>query len=195
MILYDRRASGHCWKVRLLLSFLGLSVDRREVDILKGEARTPAFLAINPRGEIPVLVDGDVVIADSQAILAYLARRHGSDWLPLEPVVLAGIMRWLAVAGQEMQRGTRAARGILRFGMPGDLAAAQAVTRSTLMMLDTHLAGRDWLVGDRPTIADVAIYPYAVLADEAGVPVADYPALAAWAERFRQLPGYVDLAA
>ncbi len=195
MILYDRRASGHCWKIRLLLSFLGLSVERREIDILKGEARTPAFLAINPRGEIPVLIDGDVVIADSQAILAYLARRHGPEWLPIEPVALAGVMRWLAVSGQEMQRGTRAARGILRFGLPGDLAAAQAVTRSTLTMIDAELAGRDWLVGERPTIADVAIYPYAVLADEAGVPVADFPALAAWAERFRSLPGYVDLAA
>jgi glutathione S-transferase len=190
MLLYDRRLSGHCWKVRLMLGFCGLAYERREIDILAGEARTPEFLRLSPRGEIPVLDDDGFIVWDSQAILGYLARRHAPSWLPLDPVPLAETLRWLSVAGVDMTSGVRAARAVVKFGMPGDLEKAQAIARRTIAMIETRLAGREWLVGDRPTIADVAIYPYTMLAPEAGVPLDERPAIQSWAARFAALPGY-----
>lgn len=195
LVLYDRRFSGHCWKIRLMLGFLGLVYERREIDILAGESRTPDFLAISPRGEIPVLADGATLLWDSQAILAYLARRHAPELLPLGPESLGQTLLWLSVAGSDMTRGVRAARAVLRFGLPGDLAAAQAVAQRTIGMIETRLAGRDWLVGEEATIADVAIYPYVVLAPEAGVSLDERPAIRAWIARFAALPGYVSIEA
>ncbi len=174
-----------------MLSFCGLAYQRREIDILAGAARTTEFLTLNPRGEVPVLAADGMTLFDSQAILGWLARRHRPEWLPLDPDAFARTLVWLSVAGADMTAGIRAARAVLKFGLPGDLATAQAIARRTLGTVEAGLAGHDWLGGSRPTIADVAIYPYASLADEAGLSLTEWPAVKAWAERFEALPGYV----
>lgn len=191
LLLYDRAVSGHCWKIRLFLGFLGLAHARREIDIMAGAHRTADYAAVNPRRHVPALRDGDTVVWDSQAILAYLALRYGHAWYPSEPAPHAEILGWLAVAGQDMTPGLRAARGIARFGLPGDLAAARAAGSATLDLLDAHLRAREWAVAGRPTIADVALYPYVKLAPEGGFDLAAWPAIGAWLARFEALPGYV----
>ena len=196
MRLYDFELSGNCYKVRLLLGMLGLDYERVPVDSSKGETQTPAFKTLNPRGQIPVLEDGELLLWDSLAILVYLARRYGDPeraggpWLPADAVGEARVMQWLALSENELLYGLARARSVLRFGRPFDLAACQTEGRAGLEVLEGHLTGRDWLEGEVVTIADIACYPYAALADEAGVALGPYPAVQAWLERFADLPAY-----
>lgn len=101
MKLYDFHASGNCHKVRMLLSFLGLAYESIPINVRRNESQTPEFLALNPRGQVPVLADGDTVLWDSQAILVYLARAYGQEWLPLDALSMARVMQWLALAQDE----------------------------------------------------------------------------------------------
>lgn len=196
MRLYDFELSGNCYKVRLLLGMLGLSYERVRVDSSKGETQTPAFKTLNPRGQIPVLEDGEIRLWDSLAILVYLARRYGDPeraggpWLPADPVGEARVMEWLALSENELLYGLARARAALLFDRPFDVAACQAEGRAGLAVLEGHLADRDWLVGEVASIADIACYPYAALADEAGVSLAPYPGVRAWLRRFAALPTY-----
>lgn len=196
MRLYDFELSGNCYKVRLLLGMLGLEYERVPVDSSKGETQTPAFKTLNPRGQIPVLEDGELRLWDSLAILVYLARRYGDPeraggpWLPADAVGEARVMQWLALSENELLYGLARARSVLRFGRPFDLAACQAEGRAGLDVLEGRLQDRQWLEGEGATIADIACYPYAALADEAGVALGPYPAVRAWLERFANLPAY-----
>jgi glutathione S-transferase len=200
MRLYDFEYSGNCWKVRLLLDMLGLDYERVPVDSSRGGTQTDAFRAVSGRGQIPVLDDGDVRLWDSQAILFYLARRYGGagdaggadpgPWLPADPVGEALVMQWLALSENELLYGLARARAALKFGRPFDVAACQAEGRAGLDVLEARLAGHDWLVGDRVTIADLACYTYVALAHEADVALDDYPAVRAWLGRIAALPGY-----
>ena len=196
MRLYDFELSGNCYKVRLLLSMLGLDCERVRVDSSRGETQTLAFRNLNPRGQIPVFVDRDLRLWDSQAILVYLARRYGDPgracgpWLPTDPVGEAEVMQWLAVAENELLFGLARARSALRFRRPFDLAQCQAEGRTGLAVLEDRLTDRNWLVGDCATIADVACYPYVHLAPESGVSLEPYPSVRAWLKRFAELPGY-----
>jgi len=175
---------------------LGLDYERVTVDSSKGETQTPAFKTLNPRGQIPVLEDGDLRLWDSLAILVYLARRYGDanrvegPWLPSDPVGEARVMQWLALSENELLYGLARARSVLHFGRPFDLAACQAEGRAGLEVLEDRLQGRDWLEGEGATIADIACYPYAALAQEAGISLGAYPAVQAWLERFSALSGY-----
>ena len=100
--LYGGPLSGNAYKVRLLLTLLGLEFEETVINLQTGDNRTESFLALNPRGQIPTLVDGDVTLWDSQAILVYLARRYGEAWLPVEPAAMAEVMQWLALAENEL---------------------------------------------------------------------------------------------
>ncbi|WP_295412946.1 glutathione S-transferase family protein [uncultured Thiodictyon sp.] len=196
MRLYDYELSGNCYKIRLLLAMLGLHCERVRVDSSRGETQTEAFRQLNPRGQIPVLLDGDLRLWDSQAILVYLARRYGDPeracgpWLPADPFGEAEVMQWLAVAENELLFGLARARSALRFRRPFDLAQCQAEGKTGLAALEDRLAGREWLVGDCATIADIACYPYVYLAPESGVSLEPYPNIRAWLARFAQLPDY-----
>ncbi|MGE5155752.1 MAG: glutathione S-transferase family protein [Bdellovibrio bacteriovorus] len=196
MRLYDFELSGNCYKVRLLLGMLGLDYQRVPVDSSQGETLTPAFKTLNPRGQIPVLEDGELRLWDSLAILVYLARRYGDPeraggpWLPVDAVGEARVMQWLALSENELLYGLARARSVLHFGRPFNLAACQAEGRAGLKVLEGHLQDRNWLVSEVATIADVACYPYVALADEAGVALGPYPAVRRWLERFAALPGY-----
>ena len=189
--LYGGSVSGNAYKARLLLSLLGLDFEEINVNLMAGENRTEAFLALNPRGQIPMLVDGEVTIWDSQAILVYLARRYGVAWLPVEPAAMAEVMQWLAVAENELLFGLARARAVLRFGRDFDLASCQAYGRTGLKVLEQRLSENDWLSAGKPTIADVACMPYAALSHMGGVPLDDHPAVREWIDRIRALPGFI----
>jgi glutathione S-transferase len=145
-------------------------------------------------GQIPVLVDGDLCLRDSQAILVYLARRYGGEqWLPTEAVAMGQIMQWLFTAGHEIQVGPAAARVFHLFGRPLDINHANQRSHDVLRLLDGQLKGRDWLELDRPTIADVACFPYIALTKDAKIPLDLYVNVQAWIGRFKQIPGFVEM--
>ncbi len=194
MLLYDAAASGNCHKVRLLLSMLGISHEIKPVNLPEMEQKSPEHLAMNPLGTVPVLQDGEVTIYDSQAILVYLARKHGGeDWLPTDAVGAAKVQQWLSFAVNELWNGPALARAKLRFGRDVDLPRAQAAAANALSVMDVRLAQHDWLALDRPTIADIACYPYSALAAEGEISLAPYPALGAWFKRVEALPGYIGM--
>jgi len=194
MKLYDTAASGNCHKVRLCLSMLGIEYETVPVNLLEKEQKTPQHLARHPLGKVPALEDGDLVIWDSQAILVYLGGKFGSpDWWPADAAGQAQVMQWLAFAVNEMFAGPAMARALLKFKREGDLAGAQSLANDALTVLDGRLSGNDWLALDRPTIADLACYPYAGLVWEGEVSVEPYAAVRAWLKRVEALPGYVGM--
>lgn len=201
LILLDRAVSGNCWRVRLLAGMLGVSLERVEVDILAGQNRTDAFLAINPRAGVPALIVVDrgeaMVIRDSIAILAWLAARFGPEWLARDPVERACEQEWLAVAAAEHQSAIRAARGAVLFGLRPEgfsLDRAQESARRCLAMTEARLATNPWLAAARPTVADVASFPYLSLAGDIGIDPGEFPAMRRWMDAVRALPGFRPLA-
>jgi glutathione S-transferase len=194
MKLYDMELSGNCYKIRLLCALLGLGYETVPVDLLQGEHKKADFLALNPRGQVPVLNDAGTVVWDSMAILVYLARKYGEErWLPKEPEPLASVMQWLAVSENEILYGLARARAVVRFKRLWDLAACQELGRSGLAVLEDHLRQNDWLAADHPTLADIACYPYVALAPEGGVALNGFPSVEKWIARVQALPGYVGM--
>ena len=192
--LYDQTLSGNCYKARLMLSLLRLEYELLPVNLKAGEHKTEQFLQLNPLGQVPILVDGDVVVRDSQAILVYLARRYGSeDWLPLEAEAMSKVMQWLSFATNDIQYGLAAARRYYLVNAQLDIEQAQQKAHQTLQVLNQHLETRNWLECDRPTIADIACFPYVRLAPDGKVSLKAYPRLFAWIENTKQLPGYVGM--
>ena len=189
--LYDFHLSGNAHKVRNQLSLLAVEHERQTVDLVAGEQRDPTFLALNPFGKLPVLVDGDVVLRDSAAILVYLGRKYGrGEWLPVDAEGEARVQEWLAISTDEVANGPGFARLISVFGAEGDLAAAQQRSHALLERFEQHLATRTFLAGCHPTIADIANYTYLALAPDGGVSLDAYPAVRAWLERLEKLPGF-----
>lgn len=192
MKLYHHPLSGHAHRARLFASLLGVPHELVEVDLQAGAHKKPEFLRINPFGQVPALEDGDVAIADSNAILVYLAKKAGrSDWLPEDPKGAAAVQRWLSVAAGEVAYGPAAARLITVFGAKYNPEEVIARAHVLLARLENQLDGRDWLVGNGPTIADVAIYSYVARAPEGNVDLAGYPHVNAFLQRVEALPGFV----
>lgn len=192
--LFDGALSGNAYKVRLFLSLLGLEYQSVPVDLRAGENRSDGYLAMNPRGQIPVLEDDGATVWDSQAILVYLARRYGGEkWLPLDAVPMAAVMQWLAVSENELLFGLARARAVKLFGRPFDLAACQEYGNSGLRVIESRLGTADWLAGSAPTIADVACFPYVALAPEGEIPLEPYAAILRWIGRIQGLPGYIGM--
>lgn len=191
MILYDFTLSGHAHRARLFLSLLSVPVELRPVDLANGEHGTAPFLSLNPFGQVPVLVDGDAVVPDSTAILVYLAKTHGPEWLPSDPVGAAHVQRWLSVASGEVAYGPCAARLLTVFGQPFDAKEVIARAHRILSLMDAELAGRDWIAANRPTIADVALYSYIARAPEGNVDRSGYGHVTAWLQRIEALPGFL----
>ncbi len=194
LTLYSYPISGNCYKVRLLLEMLHLPYTEVNVDLLAGYNLKPEFKQLNPRGQVPVLSDGEVTLWDSLAILVYLARRYGNgQWLPTDPVAEAQVMQWLAVSENELLYGLARSRAIVKLGRPFVLETCQAEGKAGLSVLEQHLAQRSWLVTEQPTIADLACYPYVVLAPEGNIDLAPYPAVQAWLKRVESLPGWLPM--
>ena len=193
--LYDSRFSLNCYKVRLLLALLGVPYTRHPVDIRKGEHRAPELLARNPFGQIPVLDTGALALRDSQAILVWLARRHGNEqWMPTQPEDEALVNAWLAASAYELRLGPYEAR--LRKRAPflcvtGDTQANN--TERALRLYEERLRGRQWLALDHPTVADIAAFPSLAHATDGDVDLGGCPGILAWLDRVRGLPGFVGL--
>lgn len=194
LTLYTGLGSGNAYKVELMLHLLNLPYQARSVSIPRNEQRERAFTRLNPFAQIPVLVDGTEVYSDSQAILAYLARAYGGDgadrWLPVDAGKLALVMRWLSVAGNEIQNSLTMARAIqlLKWPLPYEIMVERSY--KLLQLMDDHLAKREWLALPHATIADIACYPYLLLAGEGGIDTAPFTAVTAWLRRVEQLPRF-----
>jgi glutathione S-transferase len=195
MRLHDYPASGNCYKVRLLLAQLGRDYERVNVDIFDGGTLTDEFGTLNPTRTTPVLeLDGGEPLIESNAILTYLA--EGSDLLPDDPVERAQVMRWLFYEQAEIVPSIGSLRVRLAAAvLPPDHPAAQRMRQagaSCLNVLESHLSGRTFLVGERYTIADLCVYAYVHVAGDATLDLADYPAVSAWIGRVEATPGFVD---
>jgi glutathione S-transferase len=196
IVLHGFRLSGHSHRAELFLSLLGLLFEFRQVDLAAGAHKQPEFLAKNAFGQVPVIEDGEVVVADSTAILVYLASRYApGTWLPQDPAGAAEVQRWLSVASGQVAFGPAAARLVTLFRASLDADQAIARSHALLAVLQRELAARDWLVGSRPTIADVAIYTYVAHAPEGNVSLEAYPDVRAWLARVEALPGFVPMPA
>ena len=194
MKLYDVELSGNSYRVRLLLSLLGVKHELVTVNLMKGEQREPWFLRLNPRGQVPTLDDDGTVVWDSMAILAYLARKYGGErWFTIDATEMAEVMQWLAVMENETLYGLGKARLICKFKFPGSLQDAQLLGRKGLDVLEQRLAANQWLALDRPTIADIGCFPYVALASEGEIPLDAYPSVRGWIDRIKSLPGFVGM--
>lgn len=192
--LYNFPRSGHAHRVELMLSLLQLPTELIFVDLAKGEHKQPAYLAINSFGQVPAIDDGGVVLADSNAILVYLAQKYGNGrWLPADPVGAAHVQRWLSAAAGPIAFGPAAARLVTVFG--AQLNADDAITRAhnLLKVMDVELGKTPYLAGEEPTIADVSAYSYIAHAPEGNVSLDEYGNVRAWLARVEALPGFVGM--
>lgn len=193
--LYDANISGNCYKIKVLLSFLNVEYEIIHVDLFKRQHKSAEFIALNEFGQIPVLVDGNETIRDSQAILFYLASKYDDGtWLPKDAVGQAKVIQWLSIAANEIFNSFAMARVYYILNRKEvDIERATARGYALLKTLEQHLTTRQWLEFDRPTIADIACFPYIAMASEGKISLDDYPHVNAWLDRFKQLPRYIDL--
>ncbi|MFN2378368.1 MAG: glutathione S-transferase family protein [Candidatus Binatia bacterium] len=194
--LYRFRLSGHSHRVELFLSILGLAFESIEVELGKGEHKTPEFLARNRFGQVPVLDDDGLVLADSNAILVHLAMTRDPErtWYPADPVRAAAVQRWLSVAAGPLVAGPALARLVGIFGAAHDLPRAHATAKQLFSVMEAHLQDSGgFFVGRRPTIADIALYTYTAHAPEGHLDLGPHAAIRAWLREVEKLPGYVGM--
>jgi glutathione S-transferase len=202
LVLHEYSQSGNCYKIRLTAALLGIALERREYDILKGETRTPAFLAeVSANGRIPVLQVGDRFLPESNAACWYLA--EGTRLVPDDGFARAAVLRWLFWEQYSHEPNIATMRFWLAFVGESQLNAAQreqiagkrSAGEAALSLMERHLADRSHFVGDRLSLADIALYAYTHVADEGGFDLADYPAVQAWLMRVAAEPGFVPMSA
>jgi glutathione S-transferase len=192
--LYGFPFSGHAHRISLFLSLLGLPSEYVKIDLPGKQHKTPEFLALNAFGQVPVIDDGGVILADSNAILVYLATKYGdAGWLPQDPLGAATVQRWLSVAAGPLAQGPALARVAQLFAKKAD-ADAIARAHALLPIMDAELSKHAFLAGEKLTIADIANYTYVAHAPEGGVALDDYPHVRAWIARIEALPGFVPMA-
>jgi glutathione S-transferase len=197
-VLYDFRSSGNGYKCRLTLKALGIPYEYRERDIIAGATRTPEFLAINPNGKIPVLVVPDRgPLAESHAIINYLA--EGTKLMPADRYERALVWQWLCFEQYQLEPGVATVRFMLHYlNQTKEELGVRYTDRfqrgaDALAVLEKGLTGRRWLVGDNATLADIGLFAYTHVANEAGYRLEDYPAISAWIAEFKRLPWYAPI--
>ncbi|HEY1891464.1 MAG TPA: glutathione S-transferase N-terminal domain-containing protein [Steroidobacteraceae bacterium] len=188
--LYGTAYSGHAHRVVLFL--LMQEIPYRFVHAPAEVRRSADFLRLNPLGQIPVLEDGSTLIADSNAILVYLARRYapGSSWLPEEPLAAARVQRWFSIAAGELAYGPALARRITQWGESGDRQRALAIGAQLFTFMDAHLRDTAYLAAAHPTLADLACYSYTAHAPEGGLSLQPYQHIREWLSRIEALPRF-----
>jgi glutathione S-transferase len=194
MKLWLTAVSGNSYKIRVLCSILKVQCQMIYIDPAKFEHKQRPIIDMNPRGQVPVMEIEGKIFWDSTAHLAYIARKYGGeDWLPAEPLAMAEVMQWMALAQNEIYFGLQWARAVFVYGKHGDLSEYQLHGRKALEMLSRQLKDHDWLALDRPTIADIACYPYTKRAPEGGLTLAPYPTVEKWVARCEAIPGWLKL--
>ena len=195
MKLYTSPKSGNGYKVELFLNLLGLEFERIyvKIDYVNQSHKTADYLAINPRGQVPSLVDGDLNVWESQSILVYLAKQYGDEsWLPQAPAALAETIRWLSFSAFEVNE-LATARRIRLFGRDDDLTPHQEKGIAGLKLMDAQLANKPFLAGEHPTVADIACYPYVAMAGEGEVDLSPFKNVAGWMARIQEMDRYISL--
>ena len=194
MKLYDFSLSGSAYKIRLLLNILNIKYDSVEVDFVNKEHKNDKYLALNPFGELPIFEDGDLRLRDAQAILVYIAKKYdpAHSWYPEDAESEGRIQQWLSTGGGEVMNAA-GARLVKILNYPWDLAKLQAGANRVFKIMDDHLATREYLELGKPTIADIACFPYTALAGEGGIDLAPYPNVLKWIERMKKLPGFIPM--
>jgi glutathione S-transferase len=196
--LYNHPLSGNCYKVRLLLNHLGIKYERIDIDIFGGEQNKPEFVALNPNKKIPVIVDGDFVMWESNAILLYLGKKFSPNPFYSEsPEAFGAISQWLFFGKTTIDPNLARARYMLRFvpeesRSEKDLISLQEAGKSALQTLNVHLKNNEFLAGSYST-ADMGCYPYINTAEEGGISLSQFPAVQNWCDRIRSQPGYVSM--
>jgi glutathione S-transferase len=194
LTFYDGQYSGNTWKVRLLLRQLAIPHQTVKLDVFKGEVRTPEFRAKNPFGRVPFITDGDFALAESNAILLYLAR--GSRLLPSDERQVALAQQWMFYEQNQVELNIGLPR-LFRLLKDPQAERLDPYFRpravAALKVLERHLASRAFLVGDAYSVADIALCAYTQLAPDAGHDLTAYPSVSAWLARVRAQPGFVEL--
>jgi glutathione S-transferase len=193
LTLYTTPLSGHGHRVKLLLTLLNLPFEEREAGA--EQRKTAEFLAVNPLGQVPVLIDDGTAIVDSNAILIWLVKRYAPDsqWLPKDLKQEVEVHQWLAKAAGEIRYGVASARLIKQFSTPENYDSAKSVVAKFLPQMAQHLSDRRWLVGEQATLADVACYAYVACAPEGGITLTPFPAIQRWIQQVEAIPGFVGL--
>jgi glutathione S-transferase len=196
--LYDHPISGNCYKVRLALNQIGVKYEKINVDIFKGEQNKPEFVALNPNKKLPVLIDGDLVLWESNAILLYLGKKFAPNHLYSEdPKVFGLISQWLFFGKTTIDPALARARFITRF-VPKEsrnekeLSALREAGRAALQILDDHLKRHEFLAASY-SIADIGCYAYVSIAEEGEISLSPFSAVQDWCNRIRSQPGYISI--
>ena len=200
LVLFDFELDDNCYKVRLLLSILGLSYRKEAVNMFPGAEHTkPALLALNPRGSLPILTEGDVVLSEAEAILCYLARAHDARgiWLPQDAKRFGETAMWLQFAIRDLDAAWLARRHAM-LDEPADAATLGIAVRRAFRLMEDHMTHREfddasWFVGDAPTLADLALFPAIALSRDFGIDHEAYPALRRWMRRVRTISGFLTM--
>jgi glutathione S-transferase len=195
--LYEYSSSGNCYKIRLLLARLKIDYQRIEIDILKGESRTVEFLKINPNGRIPLLeIEPGKYLYESNAIIYYLA--NGTELLPIDRWERAQIMQWLFFEQYSHEPNIATVRFWISILKQAEqkreaIAQKQELGYAALGVMERHLEKHDYFVGERYSIADIALYAYTHVADEGNFDLGKFPAILAWFDRIVSQPNYIKI--
>ncbi|WP_083005162.1 glutathione S-transferase family protein [Halomonas sp. GT] len=192
--VYRHALSGHCHRIELMLSLLGLPATFVEIDLAAGEHKSAPFLNMNAFAQVPVLDDQGAILSDSNAILVYLERRYGAGrWLPNDPFQQAQVQRWLSVAAGPLANSAMKARLVTVFNAPFDPEPLIADAHELFKIVDAHLSQQDFLTGDQATLAEISLYSYIAHAPEGNVSLEPYSHIRAWLQRIEALEGFVPM--
>ncbi len=198
MKLYDHPLSGNCYKARLLLSHLGLDYEKVRVELFEGEHKTESFTSLNPNQKIPVLIDGEFTIWESNAVAIYIAKKYSPNaFFSDTPEEFGRIMQWSIFGKTSIDPYLAVSRYYLKFLGEGNfdqtqLESHQQQGKQSLSIMEDHLANNDFLAG-RYSVADMCCYPYILLANEGGIDISEFSNVEKWCRRIENQPGYINI--